>query len=144
MRAPIFPALTFAKFSLRFAGMTRPHAEPTPAGGELPLFLPPAARSEQEEAPIDLAREVIDRDLSLWEGLRRRVEVNPGLRGYQRTITDLGRDLRSLRDCYLAASHPRVRQALLRESGAITRRMKALGKRFRVRGLDVVPVSAVS
>jgi hypothetical protein len=102
----------------------------------LPLF--PERLPERGAGSLRAAIEVIDRDLAVWEGLVRRAAVDPELAGLRKRLADLSRDLRSLRDCALAASHPRVRQALLHEAGAVTRRMKALGSRLRVRGLDVL------
>jgi hypothetical protein len=91
---------------------------------------------------VDLALGVIERDLVIWEGLERRAALDPRLpEEKRRRLTGLGRELRGLRDCYNASRHPRVRQALLREAVRVTRRMKSLGARLRVRGLDVVAVA---
>ncbi|MGH7822448.1 MAG: hypothetical protein ACREQ9_22025 [Candidatus Binatia bacterium] len=107
-------------------------------GATLPLF--EAAHTRPAGPALDVALAVIDRDLAIWEGLRRRAELDPRLGKYRTKVTELGRDLRSLRDCCLLASHPRVRRALLREADAVTRRMRALGSRFRLRGLDTLPL----
>lgn len=101
---------------------------------ELPLF---------EHGPgladiaIDPDLQVINRALALWDGIVRRVHLDHRSERDQRAIAELGRDLRALRDCYLAASHPRIRRALLDEARSITRRMKSQGRRLRVRGLAI-------
>jgi hypothetical protein len=104
---------------------------------ELPLPDSRGANPSRSHSAIDLALEIIGRDLALWGALARHAQEDPRLRRDQRMIAELGRDLRSLRDCYLTATHPRVRQALLREAGAITLRMKTVSKRLRIRGMEI-------
>ncbi len=104
---------------------------------ELPLFESSPAPPSANDVATDLALQVINRDLALWDGIAVRARVDRRSERDRKAVVDLGRDLRALRDCYLASSHPRVRRALLIEAGAITRRMMALGKRLRVRGLAI-------
>jgi hypothetical protein len=108
---------------------------------ELPLFPQDAADappSADDGSPLAL----IDWDLRSWEGLcrlaRRRARYAPA----QPKLDDLGRSLRSIRDCYVASRHPRIRRALLEEAGRITRRMKVMRNDLGVRGFDIRPLAA--
>lgn len=107
------------------------------SAGGFPLF---ERSSLPEDVAVDPALQVINRDLALWDGIARRMPRGRRSECDQREITDLARDLRALRDCYVASSHPRIRRALLDEAGSITRRMQALGKRLGVRGLAIRPL----
>lgn len=100
------------------------------AAGGLPLFegsLPPPAAGDE-------ALRLLEHDLREWEALVRRISL-PGRDG--RRVSDLGRDLRALRDCYEVAHHPRVRRALLEEAGVVAGHMRALGRRLGMRRLDL-------
>lgn len=112
--------------------------EPDLGGRELPLF-PEDVLARRAPVEGDPALEVIDSDLRIWDGLCRNAQRSARFARRRREIDDLGRDLRSLRNCYVSTRHPRIRSALLKEAGRITRRMKAIGKTLRVSGLDALP-----
>jgi hypothetical protein len=96
---------------------------------ELPLF--------EGSDPIA----VIDGDLAAWRKVCALAE--PKVRR-EVDLVGLGRDLRSLRDFYVAARHPRVRAALLREAGKVSRQMRDKARRLRIRGVDIRVVPAVA
>lgn len=103
-----------------------------PAGVELPLF----------GGPDPVA--VIDGDLAVWRKMCDLAVREPRIRRQERTLRGLGRDLRALRDFYVAARHPRVREELLREAEAVSRRMRRKARTLRIPGVDirVVPAAA--
>ena len=105
----------------------------TPAT-ELPLF----------EGELDDPISVIDGDLAAWRKLCEVAVREPRTRRHERALRGLGGDLRGLRDCYVAARHPKVRAELLREAEAVSRQMQRRARRLRIPGLDirVVPVAA--
>ena len=87
---------------------------------------------------------VIDGDLAAWRKVCEIAVREPKIRRHERTLRGLGRDLRALRDCYVAARHPKVRAELLREAGAVSRRMRSKVRRLGFPGLEirVVPDAA--
>ena len=80
---------------------------------------------------------VIDGDLAAWRKVCELAVREPKIRRHERTLRGLGRDLRALRDCYVAARHPKVRAELLREAGAVSRRMRSKVRRLGFPGLDI-------
>ena len=87
---------------------------------------------------------VIDGDLAAWRKVCDLAESEPKFRREEVTLQGLARDLRALRDYYVAARHPRVRAALLREAGAVSRRMRDKARRLRIRGVNIRVVPAVA
>ena len=87
---------------------------------------------------------VIDGDLAAWRKVCDLADREPRIRRHEQSLRGLGRDLRALRDYYVAARHPRVRAELLREAEAVSRRMRSKARRLRISGLEihVVPVAA--
>jgi hypothetical protein len=89
-------------------------------------FRPPRRR-ETRPAPrdartLDLTVRMIDQNLADADAL---AAARPGRSG--RRIGELARGLRSLRDCYLATTVPRLRAALLGEAGALIRELRRFG-----------------
>lgn len=87
---------------------------------------------------------VIDGDLAAWLKLCDLAGREPRIRRHERALRGLGRDLRALRDYYVAAEHPRVRAELLREAEAVSRRMRSKAKRLRIRGPEILVVRAAA
>lgn len=89
-------------------------------GFQGPRRAPRAARPAAVDAQtLDLALRAIAQSLRDAEDMLRRKPPRTCAR-----IEALARGLRSLRDCYLATTAPRLRQALLREAGDRMRRLK--------------------
>ncbi|MGH7803216.1 MAG: hypothetical protein ACREQJ_02635 [Candidatus Binatia bacterium] len=80
---------------------------------------------------------VIDGDLAAWRKVCDLAVREPRIGRAERELRGLGRDLRAVRDFYVASRHPRVRAELLREAGVISRRMRRQARRFRIPGLDI-------
>jgi repressor LexA len=87
----------------------------------------PTARTRPRRPPstdgqtLDLTLRVLEQSVREAEELAGR----SGRRGPR--LTALARDLRGLRDCYLRTTTPRLREALLREAGAVVRRLRRFG-----------------
>jgi hypothetical protein len=87
----------------------------------------PAPRRRPTSSPadsrtLDLTLRVIEQNVSEAEALAAARPGRPGAR-----LRELARGLRSLRDCYLRTTTPRLREALLREAGDIVRRLRRFG-----------------
>jgi len=102
----------------------------------LPLFRDGTGMPERaDDAPL----EIIRKNLAAWERLERRIALRKS--DDPRRLHELGRDLRSIRDCYVAASHPRVRRALLCEAARLTRQMKTIAGRMRCARIEALEVA---
>jgi len=99
---------------LRRQGFGAPAARPSPP--------PPPRASRADGQTLDLTVRAIEQSLRGAE----EMAVGRPARTMAR-IRELGRALRSLRDCYLATTSPRLRQALLREAGDLMRRLRRFG-----------------
>jgi repressor LexA len=98
-------------------GVLRRHGfRATPAPRQRPR---PIARDART---LDLTLRVIEQSVSEGEAL---AAARPGRAGAR--VRELARALRSLRDCYLGTTTPRLREALLREAGDIVRRLRRFG-----------------
>lgn len=71
---------------------------------------------------LDLTLRVIEQSVSEAETMAAARAGRSGAR-----LRELARGLRSLRDCYLGTTTPRLRAALLREAGDIVRRLRRFG-----------------
>jgi len=71
---------------------------------------------------LDLTLRVIEQSVSQAEAPAAARAGRGGAR-----LRELARGLRSLRDCYLDTTAPRLREALLREAGDIVRRLRRFG-----------------
>jgi len=82
-------------------------------------------RVRPERAPTDDGR-TLDLTLRVIDQSLRDAETLAATRTGSRAerLRELGRALRSLRDCYLATHVPRLREALLREAGGIVKRLR--------------------
>jgi SOS regulatory protein LexA len=95
-------------------------------------FRPPAASRPRpkpvasDARTLDLTLRVIEQSVSEAEAL---AATRSGLGGAR--LRELARGLRSLRDCYLGTTTPRLREALLREAGEIVRRLRRFGAERR-------------
>jgi hypothetical protein len=103
-------------------------------GREQSLSFPFGARAVDDASAAALR--AIERHLEICAALESRAAP---LDRDRELLRGLARELRGLRDCYEAARHPRVRDALLREAGRIARRMSAVGRRAGIRGLAPLP-----
>ena len=91
---------------LRAASAPRPRPKLAPADGRT----------------LDLTLRVIEQSVSEAEAMAAARVGRSGTR-----LRELARGLRSLRDCYLGTTTPRLREALLREAGDIVRRLRPFG-----------------
>jgi SOS regulatory protein LexA len=91
------------------------------AGGRRAASVARPSRSSDGQT-LDLTVRAIGQSLREAEELAARKTLRPAAR-----IRELGRALRSLRDCYVATTSPRLRQALLREAGDLMRRLRRFG-----------------
>jgi hypothetical protein len=80
---------------------------------------PVQPRIEVAERTLDLTTHVIDQSLRQAETL---AAVRTG--AAQARLQELAQSLRTLRDCYVDARTPKMRAALLREAGALVRRVR--------------------
>jgi hypothetical protein len=89
------------------------------AGRRAPSTVRPLRGDRQT---LDLTVRAIGQSLREAEELATRRPTRTSAR-----IRELGRALRSLRDCYVATTSPRLRQSLLREAGELMRRLRRFG-----------------
>ena len=75
---------------------------------------------------LDLTLRVIEQSVAEAEALAAARAGRAGAR-----LRELAKGLRSLRECYLETTTPRLREALLREAGDIVRRLRRFGAERR-------------
>jgi hypothetical protein len=80
---------------------------------------PPQPRVDAAERTLDLTTHVIDQSVRQAERLAAARAGSTRAR-----LEDLAQSLRTLRDCYVDARTPKLRAALLREAGALVRRVR--------------------
>ena len=97
--------------------LRRPRVRADTARGPRPKVVAPG-----DGRTLDLTLRVIEQSVSEAEAMAAARTGRSGAR-----LRELGRGLRSLRDCYLGTTTPRLREALLREAGDIVRRLRRFG-----------------
>jgi hypothetical protein len=80
---------------------------------------PERPHTDTAERTLDLPTHVIDQSLGQAEHM---AAARSGVA--RARLQELAQSLRTLRDCYLDARTPKLRAALLREAGAVVRRMR--------------------
>jgi hypothetical protein len=83
---------------------------------------PRPSRPARDGRTLDLTLRVIEQSVAAAEALAGARADRRGAR-----LRELARGLRSLHDCYLRTTTPRLREALLREAGDIVRRLRRFG-----------------
>jgi len=116
--------------------------------GDRAPAVPPAVRAaahasrhlsrEEEAASLELAVNVIDRQLSRWETAITHARQDRHLRRHLARMEELDRDLRALRDWCTRTQKPGLRRALLAEANAVIRRMQRFASVTPVQLPDLV------
>jgi hypothetical protein len=100
------------------AAAGRPDAPAAPRPHKPRPVAPPA-----DAASLELAVNVIDRQLARWQTAVDRTRQDRNLRRHLVRMEELGRDLQALRDWYARTHKPGLRRALIAEANTIMRRM---------------------
>jgi hypothetical protein len=99
---------------------------------------PRPAASPADAASLELAVNVIDRQLARWQAAVDQARQDRNLRRHLARMEELGRDLQALRDWCARTHKPGLRRALIAEANAVMRRMQRFAAVVPVRLPDLV------